>query len=249
MKIYGLALLCSNPRGKSVQIGFIGMHHDPIHFHVFDPNGNDYIDFRGQNHKEYHILIQKSIVRTQGNFYEDGRMFPKDSKDFRWMPDMHRLHPGSKIKPGVSAQFSAILELSDAVFYTADKANNDAILSETNNLKPTIKEKFGRLLGADIACEENDTGVNISIFEGGDLLRGYPKELDKRSKPWTMEIHTKTQGGDHMDMLYGCLDDTGAYKYSLKYNVVRERALVSRCADVRSNEYAGQPFSDGDGPF
>ncbi len=250
IEIYGLALLCANPSSNNVQIGFLGGHgHKPVHVHVYDPDSQNNVDFEGRDGKTYMIQIEKTHPRSMGYFYYDGRRYPKDSKDFRWMPDMHELHPTSTLRSSAKGECSAILEMSDAVFYTADKANNDATIVEEHNGQPPIKEKYGRLLGAEITCDANDAGVNISIIEDGVIVTGFPITLAKKSKPWEMEIHTLSRTPqDHMHMLYDCLENTGNYKYSLRY-ATNEARIQSRCRKFRSNEYACQPFPDGDGPY
>ncbi len=205
MSMNGLALLCTNPHDRQVEIGFVEDMHSPVSICIDGPGGK-IPRFHCERGKKYLITVTRMTPQDMGEFYEDGMKVQKDPEDFRWMPDLHRLHPlGIDIQRNAKSALSAKLVIKDAVFYTAALSTNTAAIEDTTGTVPTENTIIGRVLGADITCpsDSNDAGVVVRVWKEGTSDPVFDQTLSKATKPYKIAIETIAEmPGDHMHMLY-----------------------------------------------
>ena len=221
--INGLSLLCTNPSQNRVEIGFIGCDHGPILVSIIDPHGAPHgTPFVGDRTKKYYLNMARVSSTAMGDFYEDGRLYPVDPEDFRWMPDLHLFHTGVKPKSGAGHHLSAILFIQDATFYTAAKSIFDATIEEVHGWRLPREEKIGRVLGANITCDPRnttDTAVRITVVEVESGTTVFDEALAKGQGTWKVKIETipDPETGDHMPMLYDLVDIPDSLRFSIRY--------------------------------
>jgi hypothetical protein len=251
--IYGLSILWLNHRNKTVEIGFVKDEHSPVTLKVCKQDDCKDCWIYKPKDRKVRIEINKTIPSGMGEFYEDDRA---NSEDFEWMPDLKGRfwHKGANIqtKGGAEHYLSAKLVLKDAVFYTHLRSVSDAE-QRGRGSSLRILSDIGRVLGADIICDENDAGIEVKVIgkkATGDEEIIEQKSFAKGDGPFTISLITEPESNhDHLHLLYDQILDVPATepKYRLKYK--EEEDPFKHCDNVgRATEYACQAFVDGSNP-
>jgi len=249
--IHGLSVLWLNNHRQTVEIGFVKDMHSPVTLKVCKQEDcKDCWTPEILQDRKVRIEINKTIPKEMGKFYREGRA---NSEDFEWMPDLASdfWHKGANIqtKSGAEQYLSAMLVLKDAVFYTYERSVGDADQTISGSQHRTLSN-IGRVLGADIICDRNDTGIEISVIAknaaGNEEIiesRSFPKS----DGPFSISLITKpNMEHDHLHLLYDHILDVPVTepRYGLKYK--NKEKLFKHCdTSVKATEFACQSFGGG----
>lgn len=298
--VHGLSVLCPDPTAGSVDIGFYSHGHSPLIICVENPNGVKKT-IRMARNAQYQVQIHRDRWHGLGDFYHHPHGRDHDAYDFRWMVSTNRLHPlgTSEVQTAAGRYFSAVVGLRDATFFTRLRSRNGANLRDVYNHKPAESDPVGRLLGAVITCDPNDSqdkGFVVSYRKLHDST-WTTSHFPRLERPYNVFIETiPTDPEDHMPMLYDVLsvnDGNDRSRYSLRllgetaygfcsgaseayvgdrsteifyqpedeqvglippenrreFRTKAEGYLAGYAFRRRSDQYACQPFPNGDGPF
>lgn len=239
----GLSILKFNEAEKCVEIGFVKEHHSPVEVVVYKDCKPLY-PYSGAGNKPVTIEIRKTNPKSIGECYKDAK---KDEEDFAWMPDLCQWYSAAKIdvnKAVAQHHLSAKLVLRDAVFYTKIKSVSEAVRTDLDTGEADV-ENIGRVLGADITCEDDDSELIVSITGEPD------QRFSKNDGPFLITVRTYPH--DHSSSHFGLLYDyiialpRGGHKYELKYKHPESFWDPCRTKHIESTEYACQSYGGGSG--
>lgn len=217
-------MLCPDPVGKSVDIGFFDQEHSDLSICVKHPDGT-WETLPTPAGAKCEVRIERRSPRGMGRFYLNPRGREEDDRDFRWMVLIGRLHPAgvNEIQNAAKHLFSAVVGIKDADFFTKQRSQNEATIIDEQGYKLDELDYLGRLLGACLTCDPNDPaddGFSIYIREvGHSNWTEHP--FDGKAKPYTVILETLPEDEEnHMSMLYNLFDvaDTrDDSRYSIVY--------------------------------
>lgn len=252
---YGLSVMCANENDKTAEIAFVKDEHSAVEILVYKGGcGVPFWSHKCDINKKTKIGIQKSNPSDIGRLYKDSK---KDKADFDWMPDLNgdKWYPNTKIGIQATAKkyLSAKLILKDAHFYTSLKSIHNAMQDRKDGGQKVNLGKIGRVIGADIFCDDNDTEITITIDDGSKpCIEHFPK----KDGPFFISVATDANSdSNHLHHLYHHIIDLPGVNahYDFEYEHKEQKwALCPKDDDkigILVTTYACQTFPGGDGPL
>lgn len=248
--IEGLSILCPNLENQTTEIAFIKEDHTPVEIKVYKNRCQPFWRYSGKKDEKVKIEIQKTTPKSIGKLYRDSKNY---DEDFGWMPDLNSSdwHPNAEItiKDGAKDHLSAKLILKDAFFYTLLKSEHNGLQSWGDG-KPFSIGRIGRILGADIECEDEDTDVTIRIEGSNGTIDG--TTLRKDAGPFFISVVTKPESeASHLHHLYHQIIELNPSQISYEFWYEKEEKEWYLCEKPgpRFTTFACQTFPGGDGPL
>jgi hypothetical protein len=266
--IDGLSILCFNPESDAAEIVFVKKHHHAPVITIYDKNCRYLWSHTCSSDPSETIDIKKSRAGGSGKCYRE--LLNKNDEDFSYMPDFCKWHDVDKVQFQENAKdgLSAKLRLRDATFYTRVRSGIEATRTDTRSGDTHSSGRIGKILGANITCDEDDTSIDIYINDVHTI------SFDKADGPFnimfkSMAHDEPSDDPDHLKIIYEDIL-TLSPRYSLRYDgyegpwlmcgfvaeVELETAEQGRrkgetwpdgVVHVRSTEYACQVVGGGDG--
>lgn len=212
--IDGLSVLCTNRVRNDVEVGFIEHEHDPLELLIFKRSScRPYKILRLVENDKALIEVYRTHSLGMGEFYTKGT--PTDDEDCAHLVDLKTLHSGAMTpKSNGKSHMSAKLVLTNAKFYTAKLSSVHAKIYDRSGTKPDEIRPIGKILGADLTCDNKDTGVVVraTVYRQGALSVQLHEQLNKADGPFTISIGTQAKNNnDHMPMIYQVMTATGRF--------------------------------------
>lgn len=245
--VHGLSVLCPNYSNKTTDIAFVKEDHTGVRIKVFKGGCREFWSHNCSREEKTRIEIKKSRPVDGGKFYEEGKLY---DEDFAWMPDLNKWHDqtGIGIQENAKDHLSAKLELSDAIFYTHIKSAHKSKLTSDSDREKDLG-RVGRVLGADIICDNQDTDVTINIESSGGTV--ISKSLPKDGAPYFIVVYTEAESeGDHLHHVYHHIVEVDSRQPRYKFKFDQEEKLWHLCGGgEKITEYACQTIPAGEGPL
>lgn len=250
--VEGLSILCPNETDQTAEIAFVKENHSAVAVKVYKNGCEPYWSSPIFDEEEkIKIEIQKSNPKGVGSLYKDSKKY---DADFAWMPDLNgsNWHPQAeiRIKSDAKQYLSAKLILKDAHFYTHLKSAHDGLLSR-GGAKPVNIGRIGRILGADIVCDEDDTEVVVRI-ETSSSAGVIDCPLPKDEGPFFISVITRPgTPKNHLHHLYHHIIELPPGEPELDFRYEKEEGDWYLCEKpkYKLTTFACQTFPGGNGPL
>lgn len=239
--IYGLSLLCFNPKSRAAEIVFVKEHHTAPVLQVFGRDCEHVIEPRTLS-EPVTVTIGKPGGSGFGACYTDGK---KNSEDFAWMPDLAAWW-GEKaltFRSGAGHAISAKVVLPDSLLYTKLLSVSDAVITDPRPPGKEVRTKIGRVLGANLNAFPADR-LEIRIGDEPAI------PLPSADGPYTISIRTDARMyGDHLPMIYNSIviPPRGAAPFQMKYAEKEDEWEVCSGGAFKTTEYPCQAYGGGPG--
>lgn len=233
----GLSVVCTNWQQECLEIGFVAEEHTPVDLCIYDVRtGNVVGHFLCPKTQQFRIEVSKTHPRDLGVFYQDSRMY---EDDFLWMPDLEEWHAAPvSIRRHAKGYFSAKLVIRDGVYHTGFLSESRALRISSSGRLDRLPA-LGRILGANITCDEEDSGVRVVVFGRGftgEETEVFSQSLDKQGGPYVVCVGTSAEKDhDSLEILYDrVVQATGTF--SIRYE---RKELEWICCGLVGNSETG----------
>lgn len=203
----GLSVLYDS--SQSTEIGFLRDFHSDIDIQIFDQTPQcGYVPLTQTPKMGEKLKIE--IYETNSTRRSNAFFQPTEpsAEDFRFMPDMcsAKWFPSVTAQPTQSEQLvkdhlAGKLILNDAVFYTESISDNRVIRTNLSTGQKPPREKFGKVLGADIICQTGNCGVTVKVT--GNMGTAFTQDLNPANGPYYILVRTHPlTRGNHFSLLF-----------------------------------------------
>ncbi len=246
----GLSLIAeksdpTNPHWDSIEVAYLEKEHEPISLELTDGHRKCWTFPKPrQPFRKIHVTIAK-LAHSRPSTFKTGN--PADPTDFSRMPDLEKWHAPAttELKPTSRLHMSAKISVRDALFFTAENSETDAVVTNLDTDEYRVFSEVGTVLGASIPFSAGESViVSVNAIE---QISGTLKVIDEYtisdpSKPHCLEINYVRENCSHdpLHLLYDHFVKTSdGSRFRFEY--------IGKA--IPSDQYACQPYGGGGSPL